>query len=303
MIVANESSGSVDVNKLKSALTHAQFRDECRRAFAYLKTDYGFEEQPEDQDPERYMISFANSTTRITIRGGSFGHWTDVFFDRANAVHNGHDLDYGHNILNLFAVRGYAFPLRDYAFDKLGCWSLLLEVLRLKRVDPLQAHQQLQIPVYADAVRHAAADILAGDFSVLPDVLVQAEKRRRSLQGLTESRAERRIRGLAQLSMVIGAPISVLSFAMCIAAGSSGGNSGLETVRLFFALVAIISFSTLVGGVGLLKYRNWARMVIITAGVLLLLVFPFGTAYGVYAIYTLFHREARPLFGTDRAHR
>ncbi|HYC89489.1 MAG TPA: hypothetical protein VEO54_09790 [Thermoanaerobaculia bacterium] len=240
------------------------------------------------------MIRFANSTTRITIRGGGYGRWTDVFFDRANAVHNGRDL--GHNILNLFAARRYAIPLRDYAFEKLGCWGLLLGALRLKRGDPLQTHQQLQIPMYADAVRNAAADVLAGDFSILPDVLAQAENRRRSLEGVTESPPERRIRGLAHLSIAIGAPISVLSFGMYVVTGSSGGNSGLETVRLFFALVTILSFSTLAGGVGLLKFRNWARMVIIVAGCLLLLAFPFGTVYGAYAIYTLLHREARPLF-------
>jgi hypothetical protein len=35
---------------VKPPLSQAEFQDECRRAFAYLITDYGFAEQPENRN-------------------------------------------------------------------------------------------------------------------------------------------------------------------------------------------------------------------------------------------------------------
>jgi hypothetical protein len=163
-------------------LTHPQFRDECRRAFSYLISDYAFHEEPESEDPEQYMIRFANNTTRITIRGGGFGSWTDVFFDRVDATPDefNRDVGYpiGYNILNLLVVRGYPFPIGDYMY--FGCSEWIRTTLPTEKAK-LQNYQQLQIPIYAQALQDAAADILAGDFSVLSTVKVQAAKRKQAM--------------------------------------------------------------------------------------------------------------------------
>ncbi len=54
---------------------------------------------------------------------------------------------------------------------------------------------------------------------------------------------------------------------------------------LGFALPGIL------GGVGLLKRHEWARILIIVASFLALFAFPVGTALGVYSLWVLFNDE------------
>jgi hypothetical protein len=52
----------------------------------------------------------------------------------------------------------------------------------------------------------------------------------------------------------------------------------------------------LIGGYGLLKYWNWARILVIVIAILNLFNFPFGTALGVYSLWVLFKPEVVRLF-------
>jgi hypothetical protein len=58
---------------------------------------------------------------------------------------------------------------------------------------------------------------------------------------------------------------------------------------VLFALPGII------GGIGLLRRRNWARILLIILGALHLPGFPFGTALGVYTLWVLFQDETMRL--------
>src|SRR5688572_18801449 len=58
-----------------------------------------------------------------------------------------------------------------------------------------------------------------------------------------------------------------------------------------FFLAAIFSVPALVAGIGLLKYREWARIWTIVASVLHLINIPFGTALGVYGLWVMFKDE------------
>jgi len=62
------------------------------------------------------------------------------------------------------------------------------------------------------------------------------------------------------------------------------------------AFLVILSLPGIIAGIGLLKYRPWARILAIIIGVLHLLSFPFGTALGVYALYVLLNAEAPSIF-------
>jgi len=67
-------------------------------------------------------------------------------------------------------------------------------------------------------------------------------------------------------------------------------------------LLIVISLPGVIAGIGLLKFRPWARILAIIIGVLHLLSFPFGTALGVYTLYVLLNAEAPAIFGeTERA--
>jgi hypothetical protein len=58
----------------------------------------------------------------------------------------------------------------------------------------------------------------------------------------------------------------------------------------------ILSVPTIIAGIGLLKRREWARILTIIIGILHLFGFPIGTAIGVYTLYVLLNDQAKPLF-------
>lgn len=64
-------------------------------------------------------------------------------------------------------------------------------------------------------------------------------------------------------------------------------------VAVFFLVLAAPS---IIGGWGLLKFRPWARIVIIIVSVFHLLNFPFGTALGVYGLWVLLSEPGRQIF-------
>ena len=58
----------------------------------------------------------------------------------------------------------------------------------------------------------------------------------------------------------------------------------------------ILAIPGLIGGIGLLKYKEWARILILIVSALKLLSFPIGTAIGVYSIWVLVQKETTDLF-------
>jgi hypothetical protein len=61
-------------------------------------------------------------------------------------------------------------------------------------------------------------------------------------------------------------------------------------------ILIILSLPGIIAGVGLLKFRPWARILAIILGALHLLSFPFGTALGVYTLIVLLNPETVALF-------
>jgi len=56
--------------------------------------------------------------------------------------------------------------------------------------------------------------------------------------------------------------------------------------------VALFFIPSLIGGIGALRHRPWARTWLIIAGVLNLINFPLGTALGIYTLWVTWpHRE------------
>ncbi len=52
----------------------------------------------------------------------------------------------------------------------------------------------------------------------------------------------------------------------------------------------------IVGGIGLLKRKYWAKILVLVLGFIILLHFPFGTALGLYTIWLLTRKQTAPLF-------
>jgi hypothetical protein len=62
--------------------------------------------------------------------------------------------------------------------------------------------------------------------------------------------------------------------------------------------VLLVSIPGIVGGVGLLRYRPWARYMVLVLSVLALLNFPIGMAIGIYSLWALVQDETAKLFAS-----
>ena len=61
-----------------------------------------------------------------------------------------------------------------------------------------------------------------------------------------------------------------------------------------FFLPGIIAY--VIAGYGLLNYKSWARILAIILAILNLILFPIGTAIGIYTLVIMFNNEAEALF-------
>ena len=78
---------------------------------------------------------------------------------------------------------------------------------------------------------------------------------------------------------------------------SDVGVAALGLIGLVGSIViALISVPTVIGGIGLLKFREWARILLIVMSALNLILIPFGTALGIYGLWTLLNDGTRVLF-------
>ena len=72
---------------------------------------------------------------------------------------------------------------------------------------------------------------------------------------------------------------------------------GLTGAALVFVILAV-SVPEIIIGYGVYRLRPWARLAGIVLSILSLLVFPFGTALGVYGLWVLFSKDGARLFTT-----
>ena len=65
----------------------------------------------------------------------------------------------------------------------------------------------------------------------------------------------------------------------------------------FVVFILLISIPGLIVGIGLLKFKPWARIAGIVLCALNLISIPFGTVLGIYGLWVLLNRNTEPLFG------
>ena len=68
---------------------------------------------------------------------------------------------------------------------------------------------------------------------------------------------------------------------------------------VLFFLIAVLAVPGIIAGVGLLKYRPWARILTIVLSALQLFSVPIGTAVGIYGLWTMLNNETEQLFTTS----
>ena len=104
--------------------------------------------------------------------------------------------------------------------------------------------------------------------------------------------------GVSTLALGIGAVAVIAS-----AARGGGGNVAAGLTAAAFTALAIIAIAWgaahVVVGVPLRRHRPWARLVALMLGAVDLLLLPYGTALGVYAIWVLLNEDGKRLFSVN----
>lgn len=62
------------------------------------------------------------------------------------------------------------------------------------------------------------------------------------------------------------------------------------------AFLFIVGLPGIIGGIGLLYHKRWARIVVLILSVIDLINIPFGTFLGIYSIWVLVHEDTVKLF-------
>lgn len=85
------------------------------------------------------------------------------------------------------------------------------------------------------------------------------------------------------------------------ASGPSQDNAAavpiLAIIGAFVCILClVIGVPGLVGGIGLLQFRSWARITVIVLSALDLIHIPFGTALGIYGFWVLLNPQTEAMF-------
>jgi len=98
--------------------------------------------------------------------------------------------------------------------------------------------------------------------------------------------------GIGSLFLVAAVALFSLLAIPGIASGKLKDMAILSAFGVALALLPLVSAAwDLVGGVGLLKRRRWARILVLIGAVPELFLFPVGTAIGIYTIWVLMQKE------------
>jgi hypothetical protein len=100
--------------------------------------------------------------------------------------------------------------------------------------------------------------------------------------------------GIAMLLLAVGA-LALLAVPQGVAVGLAAGlTASMFTVAGVFAL--LWGGASLWSGILLKRHRPLGRVLALALGVVNLLVLPFGTALGIYALWVLLTNDGRRLF-------
>ena len=122
---------------------------------------------------------------------------------------------------------------------------------------------------------------------------------------MEESKMKKHVTIVGAIQIGFGTLGLILAFAVFFALKFAKGfvaNEEIPNMVLGFlsgslpVLIALMSTLGLIGGIGLLTYKPWARILVIVVAALGCLNIPIGTLKGVYEIWVLMQDETIKLF-------
>ena len=103
--------------------------------------------------------------------------------------------------------------------------------------------------------------------------------------------------GLSILGVLLGIFVFVLLTGIGVIAQEKEALFILSTIGTGVGLfLLIISVPGIIGGIGLFKRKEWARILVVILSAINLLNIPFGTALGIYSIWVLVQEGTIQLF-------
>jgi len=108
--------------------------------------------------------------------------------------------------------------------------------------------------------------------------------------------------GVARIGLgVLGLLAALIVFVAVLGGGLiSGDREAIRITAIVGSAVAfflvLISVPGIIGGIGLLKFKSWARILVMILAVFDLFNIPVGTALGIYTFWVLMQDETAELF-------
>jgi len=98
--------------------------------------------------------------------------------------------------------------------------------------------------------------------------------------------------GFSILGLIIGALIFTILFFIGDFVDDADAQTVLTIIaNILMVVIVILSIPGIIAGIGLLKRKEWARILTLILSVLDLINFPIGTAVGAYSIWALVQPE------------
>ena len=125
---------------------------------------------------------------------------------------------------------------------------------------------------------------------------------------MTQSELDQHVKILGWLNVVFGVLYVLIGACVFLVLISviplSGDPEAIPVLSIVATAVGgfmlVMALPGLAAGAGLLKRRNWGRILAIIVGVLNIANFPIGTAIGVYTLYVLLQNEAAGYFRGEK---
>lgn len=107
--------------------------------------------------------------------------------------------------------------------------------------------------------------------------------------------------GLYIAFSILGILLGALAFILIAGGGFLSGDRDAIIITSFVGgiigvFLVVTSIIGIIGGMGLLKHKAWARILVLVLSFLNLLNVPFGTLLGIYGIWVLFNEEVTEVF-------
>jgi tRNA A-37 threonylcarbamoyl transferase component Bud32 len=135
---------------------------------------------------------------------------------------------------------------------------------------------------------------------------------RKSSKWLNAETVQTHVNIIAYINIAFGAVFLLVGIGLCVFFITMGGvaksQGDMEAVRIlpifgggFLVAFMIMSGPALIGGIGLLKRKSWARILVIIVSIGGSLFFiPVGAAVAIYSIWVLMNKETVELFAKHR---